>query len=286
MKKAILIALSVLPISAYSAQMVGTSRAGPAGVQRPGSGQLMRPTVPVTTTTTTAVSAPAVDESNTSSATVNIEYDASVKRAECLNVPGNVWANKAYSSFDGVANAAGLPQAEKASDNVCYVPVAIRSSEIKDIARFFPTRYFSTGTAAECGSWIDGKDLDKAILDAKKGARVGGTVAASVIGAGAGFGLAELLGQNGLLIKDFKGQASMKRETQEQLSDFVKSLARSDPGQLNKYTEGVRDFVKQCNKEGKAPANCTKADAYDNDYCDRDYEKYCAVLKVLDNPEN
>ena len=289
MKKIILIVLSVLPISAYSAQMMGMGRAGPAGAQRPGSGQAQRPTVPVTTTTTTAVSAPAVDETNSSSSTVNVEYDASAKRAECLNSPGNVWASKAYSSFDGVSSASGLVASDKPADNVCYVPVSIKSSEIKDISRFFPTRYFASGMSVECGSWIDGKDLDNAILDAKKGARVGGTVAASVIGAGVGFGLAELLGQK--LIKDFKGQASLNREVAEELKQLVISLKKSDPGQLTRYTSAVKDFVSKCNKLGKSDGECLESEAWGNsDICagkdsEDGYVKYCLVLRVLEGKE-
>ena len=50
------------------------------------------------------------------------------------------------------------------------------------------------GEAIECGSWADEKEMERRILEARKGARIGGIVASTVGGAGLGVGAMELFG--------------------------------------------------------------------------------------------
>jgi len=63
------------------------------------------------------------------------------------------------------------------------------------------------GENIECGSWVNEKDMEKRILDAKKGARVGGIVASTVGGAGLGVGIMEAFG-NRLIDGKVMGQKS------------------------------------------------------------------------------
>ncbi|MDR1826557.1 MAG: hypothetical protein LBQ49_02595 [Rickettsiales bacterium] len=189
------------------------------GAQRPGgtgTAATKAVTIPVTTTTTTTTNVPEINETETNSNTVNYDLGAmsetGLRNACLMGATGSVWANKAYARPDGVAAdmAAAMTEHETAGENACFYPVAIKSADIKNMGRFFPPRHFMAGATVECGSWIDAADLDAAILDAKKNARTGWTIAASVGGAALGVGAVEGIGAAGGWGDKYQGQRALE----------------------------------------------------------------------------
>ena len=96
------------------------------------------------------------------------------EREACLNNNvgiGNtfVWASR-YSDTSNYANM--IEDAEHPENNVCFVRVELNSTnesrvKVSDIA----PKYFMWDETIKCGSWVDKKEMEKRILDAKKGAR-------------------------------------------------------------------------------------------------------------------
>ena len=72
------------------------------------------------------------------------------------------------------------------------------------------------GENIECGSWVNEKEMEKRILDARKGARIGGIVASTIGGAGLGVGAMELFG-NKLIGGKVEGQKNKKLTDTEKL---------------------------------------------------------------------
>jgi hypothetical protein len=254
MKKIIALFAAALPFAAVSASNYADNgfSAGRVGMQVNRVGAAGRPTVPVTTTTTTNISIPAVDETNTTSNTINV--DISAARAACLMTAGNIWASKMNVSQDGISTDALFGEDAEPGNNSCFSAVSVRSRDIKNMGRFFPPRYFQVGGSAVCGSWLDEAALDDAILDAKKSARTAGTIAAAVGGAGLGVGLTELIGQN---IKGgktaFMGQKGLD-DRNKQLVSLMKSLKKKNPGQWDKYSAAVKNLDDAC--KSKNDNNC------------------------------
>ena len=137
------------------------------------------------------------------------------ERNACINNNigmGNtfVWASR-YSDTSNYANM--VEDAENPENNVCFVKVELNStneSRIK-VADIEP-KYFMWDETIKCGSWVNKKDMEKRILDARKGERIGGIVASTVGGAGLGVGAMELFG-NKLIGGKVQGQKSANKET-------------------------------------------------------------------------
>ena len=224
-----------------------TNRVGAAG----------RPTVPVTTTTTVNTYVPETDLTDTSKETW--ELDINGRKAACLMNSGNVWASRLNSNPFGVpVGGSALREDANPNNNVCFSVVAVSSKDIPNMGRFFPPRYFQQGSAIECGSWLDEASLDAAILDAKKNPRIAGTIAAAVVGAGVGFGLTEIIGQN---IKGgktaFMGQKGL--EGNEQLVALLKTLKKDNEAQWKTYTKTLTELAEMClefKKAGQEPEDC------------------------------
>ena len=187
-----------------------------------------------------------VNPSNINSVAVETEVDRrEAERNACINNNigvGNtfVWASK----YSDVSNYASMNEDVKnPENNVCFVRVELKSDDAKISVSDVPAKYFMWGENIECGSWANEKDMEKRILDAKKGARIGGIVASTVGGAGLGVGIMEAFG-NRLIDGAVMGQKSKKLTPAE--------LYRS---QLLVY--------KDKNKS--------------------EYERICDALKVLDN---
>lgn len=107
-----------------------------------------------------------------------------------------VWASR-YSNTSNYANM--VEDVNSPENNVCFVRVELKSDDesrvnVSDIA----PKYFMWGETIECGSWANAADMEKRILDAKKGARIGGIVASTVGGAGLGVGVMELFGNRAI----------------------------------------------------------------------------------------
>ena len=134
------------------------------------------------------------------------------ERNACINNNigiGNtfVWASR-YSDTSNYANM--IEDVANPQNNVCFARVELKSDDesrvsVADIA----PKYFMWGESIECGSWADQKAMEKRILEARKGARIGGIVASTVGGAGLGVGVMELFG-NKLIGGKVQGQKDLK----------------------------------------------------------------------------
>ncbi|MDR3208326.1 MAG: hypothetical protein LBT45_00570 [Rickettsiales bacterium] len=221
---------------------------GRVGVQAKAIGpaaSLYRPTVPVTVTNTTSTHIPETNLTNESKQTYDVELDA--ERSACVGTYGNVWANKSYAAPDGVIASSFLTEAASPGDNTCYSLVSVKSSEIKDMGRFFPARYFQTGRTLNCGSWLDGAALDDAILDAKKGSRTGWTIAASIAGAGTGAVLTDVFGRK-IIKNGFGGQGELDKDKEKE--EFYRSMQRDSKNgndvKLKAYAAKYKEWHDAC----------------------------------------
>lgn len=136
------------------------------------------------------------------------------ERNACINNNigvGNtfVWASK-YSDTSNYATM--VEDAEHPENNVCFVRVELKSTnesriKVSDIA----PQYFMWGEPIKCGSWVSKKEMEKRILDARKGERIGGIIASTVGGAGLGVGAMELFG-NKLIGGKVQGQKGVDKK--------------------------------------------------------------------------
>ena len=252
------IAATAAPRYAESAQ---TTRAG-MQTNRVGSGATnTRLTVPVTTTTTTNTHVPEVNDTQTAASTYEIDLNG--QKAACLMTAGNVWANRLNASPDGVPATFPKTENPNAADNACFTLVSMQSSEIKNMGRFFPPRYFRQGDAVECGSWIDQQVLDDAILDSKKTGRIIGTIAASVGGAAIGVGITELIGRK--FITGFEGQKDYERESKELLTSLKNDKRNPENAAAYKnYEAAIQELVKLCGDNYKSITGEHSEEAIEN----------------------
>lgn len=162
-----------------------------------------------------AVASGAISATTQPTTTVEEEPEVDMREAErnaCINNNigiGNtfVWASK-YSDTSNYANM--VEDVKNPENNVCFVRVELKSDNESRIAvSDVPSKYFKWGETIECGSWVDEKEMRERILDAKKGARIGGIVASTVGGAGLGVGAMELFGNKAIGGK-VQGQKNME----------------------------------------------------------------------------
>ena len=154
---------------------------------------------------------------NGASVVVSTEPEVDRREAEknaCINNNigiGNtfVWASR-YSNTSDYASM--TEDMNNPQNNVCFTRVELRSDDSKISVADVPAKYFMWGENIECGSWANEQEMEKRILDAKKGARIGGIVASTVGGAGLGVGAMELFGNRAI------GGAVMGQKS-EKLSD-------------------------------------------------------------------
>jgi hypothetical protein len=132
------------------------------------------------------------------------------ERNACMNNNigiGNtfVWASR----FSDTSNYATMVEdTVNPQNNVCFVRVELKSdNESRISVSDVPAKYFMWGESIDCGSWANEKEMEKRILDARKGARIGGIVASTVGGAGLGVGVMELIGNTS--IKGWTGQKEL-----------------------------------------------------------------------------
>ena len=149
-----------------------------------------------------------------SGTTTTTEPEVDMREAErnaCINNNigvGNtfVWASR----FSDTSNYASMTEdTSNPQNNVCFVRVELKSDDAKISVSDVPAKYFMWGENIECGSWANEKEMEKRILDAKKGARIGGIVASTVGGAGIGVGAMELFG-NKLIGGKVQGQKALE----------------------------------------------------------------------------
>jgi len=211
--------------------------------------------VPVTTTTTTNVFVPETSITNETVATFELDIDG--RRAACLMTHGNVWASRLNANPFGIPLGGVLNEDPNPNNNVCFSVVSVSSSDIQNMGRFFPPRYFQSGTAVECGAWLDEAALDQAILDARRSGRVAGTIAAGVAGAVVGVTLTEIIGRQ--VGRGFRGQLDL--EGDDQLASRLLVLKNDNSVQWAEYRRNVLALVEECRLFGddqqRWPDECT-----------------------------
>ena len=187
------------------------------------------------------------------------------ERNACINNNvgvGNtfVWASK-YSDTSNYANM--VEDAEYPENNVCFVRVELKSTnesriKVSDVA----PKYFMWGEPIKCGSWVNKKDMEKRILEARKGERVGGIIATTVGGAGLGVGAMELFGnrliggkvegQKGASKVDlYKAQLAKEKDKEQYKADLeimVKACDDDETKYLVSDCDMYRDLYKAINK--------------------------------------
>ena len=182
-----------------------------------------------------------VNPSNINSVPVETEVDRrEAERNACINNNigvGNtfVWASKYSNTSDYASMNEDIDHPE---NNVCFVRVELRSDDAKISVSDVPAKYFMWGENIECGSWTSEKEMEKRILDAKKGARIGGIVASTVGGAGLGVGAMELFG-NRLIGGKVMGQKSEDLSKEELYVSQLNVLYKQDK---SKYDEIVKNL--------------------------------------------
>jgi hypothetical protein len=179
-------------------------------------------------------------------------------RTACLMTPGNVWASKTYSSPAGIENAFGMVEDPVIGNNTCYSQVSMTSADIKDFSRFFGPRYFEKGGNLSCGSWLDEGAVDQAILDAKKGSRIGGTIAATFGGLAVGVGVTELIGNTAGKNSWYLGQKGLKNAGKKKDFLLSKLNEKNDPDKDNicQYVKATKGFQDACSKYTTNNSHC------------------------------
>lgn len=227
--------------------------AAPAGRGRVSmSGQMMA--APRATVSKTQISAMAAVNNSNMAVTPEqmvpaVKVDTREKeRNACLanNIGiGNtfVWASR----FSNVNNYASMIEdVEQPENNVCFVKVGLKSDDDRIDLSDIPEMYFPMGQAITCGSWASEDDMRQRILDAKKKARVWGTVGGVVGGAGIGVGAMELFG-NKLIGGKVEGQKAL--EGDQLLRSQVLELQKENASEYNRFISNLKILQIECNKD-------------------------------------
>ena len=151
-----------------------------------------------------------------------------------------VWASR-YSDISSAANM--VEDTENPENNVCFVRVELKSDDPRVSVADVPAKYFMWGDTIECGSWANAGEIERRILDAKKGARIGGIVASTLGGAGLGVGVMEAFG-NRLVGKigegKVMGQKSEKLTALELYKSQLKVLKDKNKAEYDKIISALR----------------------------------------------
>lgn len=254
----LVLCLFVMPAFGAGRSMVGNIRpAAGVGVARTSSVATSGTpggTVANTTATNTTTSTTTADTAKTSAAEDNTKSGAKTAQEQakmaCLsnNIGvGNtfVWAarNSNTSNY-----ATMVEDTENPNNNVCFVLVGMRSEDPRVNTSDIQPQYFEWGRNITCGSWVDEGKLKDRILEAKKKARVWGTIGASVGGAGLGVGAMELFG-NKLIGGKVQGQDAYEKDSTEWFTAKANELKRKNATEYNDFKKLVLELQKECKKE-------------------------------------
>ncbi|MCL2748576.1 MAG: hypothetical protein FWE50_00690 [Alphaproteobacteria bacterium] len=144
------------------------------------------------------------------------------KKEDCGDARSNifVWASK---NNTGISYMDLTEDIQNPDNNACWVRIGIASEDSRIKTYDMPARYFMVGSTVTCGGWLNEKNIEKQILDAKKGARTGITVAGAVGGAAVGVGAMELFGNKAIGGK-VMGQKALGEE------ELLRSQILAGPG--------------------------------------------------------
>jgi hypothetical protein len=151
-----------------------------------------------------------------------------------------VWASR-YSNLNNYASM--IEDVEEPANNTCFVKVGLKSDDTRINVSDIPTKYFEMGQTITCGSWANEEDMRQRILDAKKGARIGGTIAASVGGAAIGVGAMELFGNQWIGGK-VEGQAALEKSAL--MRSQVLTLQKDDASQYKEVIKQLSIVKVEC----------------------------------------
>ena len=181
------------------------------------------------------------------------------ERNACINNNvgiGNtfVWASR-YSDTSNYVNM--VEDAIHPENNVCFVRVELNSTnesrvKVSDIA----PKYFMWDETIKCGSWVDKKEMEKRILEARKGARIGGIVASTVGGMGLGVGAMELFG-NKLIGGKVEGQKSESLSKEKLYKSQLSALKKKDEDKFNEYMADLKTLSDACDNGEWHSDNCS-----------------------------
>ncbi len=187
------------------------------------------------------------------------------ERNACINNNigiGNtfVWASR-YSNTSNYSTM--VEDTANPQNNVCFVRVELKSDDESRISvSDIPAKYFMWGENIECGGWVNKKDMEQRILDAKKGARIGGIVASSIGGAGLGVGIMELFG-NKIIGGKVEGQKTLLKNNQ--MDELYRSqllvLQDKNPTQFQRYVDDLTMIKKACADGTLSDTDCSQYSA-------------------------
>lgn len=174
-----------------------------------------------------------------------------------------VWASR-YSNLLDYSSM--IEDVETPENNTCFVKVKLASDDTRINVSDVSSKYFEMGKMIVCGSWANEEDMRQRILDAKKTARVWGTVGASVGGAALGVGAMELFG-NKMIGGKVEGQEALKGD--KLLRSQLLVLQNENSEEYTKVVDQLKILKEQCVDElmtssetsvAKAKAFCEKYD--------------------------
>ena len=218
------------------------SGANAAQSARPTMVGKMVTTAPRYTASVNQLNGVGINPSNINSVPAETEVDRrEAERNACINNNigiGNtfVWASR-YSDTSNYATM--TEDTDNPQNNVCFTRVELKSDDAKISVADIPAKYFMWGETVECGSWADEKEMEKRILDAKKGARVGGIVASTVGGAGLGVGVMELFG-NKLIDGKVMGQKAKNLSKADLYRSQLLVYKEKNPTEYNNIVNALK----------------------------------------------
>lgn len=168
-----------------------------------------------------------------------------------------VWASR-YSNLNDYSSM--VEDTIEPENNTCFVRVELQSDDNRIDVSDVDGKYFEMGRAITCGSWINNEDMRQRILDAKKNARVWGTVGASVGGAALGVGAMELFGNKAIGGK-VMGQKALS-DGQLMRSQLM-VLKNENMTEYNRFVSQLRILKTECEKHNWS------ADSQVMSVCDR-----------------
>lgn len=175
-------------------------------------------------------------------ATIELKKQREICKSNNIGFSNNfVWASR-NSNLNNYATM--IEDVDVLSNNACFVKVGISSKDTAVDLSDIPAKYFEMGRTIKCGSWIDAENLKQRILDAKKSARVWGTVGATVGGVALGVGAMELFG-NKLIGGKVEGQKAL--DGQELLRSQILALQKSNKSEYDRIIRALNDLESVCN---------------------------------------
>lgn len=158
-----------------------------------------------------------------------------------------VWASR-YSNTNNYASM--VEDLENPENNVCYVKVALKSSDPLISVDDIPTQYFDWGRTITCGSWADGDMLKQRILDAKKKNRTWATVGGAAGGAVLGVGIMEI-GGNKLIGGKVMGQKNENLSEAQVLRSQMLTLKNKGDSEYGKYASHLKTLKDMCTDDAR-----------------------------------